>query len=115
MATIKDIVNTEKQSELISRLSKGKFTLEDLYEQLENVLKLGPLSKVGPRASFASPTATLTRAAKASSLRSRSAQVMSMIPGFSSNLLPKSQEQLAGQRVKRFMFAMDSMTKEGTR
>lgn len=38
-----------------------------------------------------------------------------MIPGLGGNLIPKGQEHLAGQRIKRLICAMDSMTKEGKR
>ena len=31
---------------MVERMSKGVFTLRDLYEQFQNVMKLGPLSKV---------------------------------------------------------------------
>ena len=31
---------------MMEKFSKGEFTLRDMYEQFENVMKLGPLSKV---------------------------------------------------------------------
>jgi len=34
-----------------------------------------------------------------------------MIPGLSSNLIPKGQEKEATARIKRFLFMMDSMNK----
>lgn len=46
MNTLKEVISTEKQQELIERISKGKFTLKDMYEQFQNVLKMGPISKV---------------------------------------------------------------------
>ncbi|KAL8274579.1 hypothetical protein Esti_001482 [Eimeria stiedai] len=84
MNTLKEVISTEKQQELLERISKGKFTLKDMYNQFQNVLKMGPLSKV-----------------------------ISMIPGLGANLIPKGQEHLAGKRIKRLLCAMDSMTKEG--
>ena len=56
----------------------GEFTLRDMYEQFENVMKLGPLSKV-----------------------------MAMIPG-----IPQmgGEGDEGGNRLKRFMYMMDSMT-----
>lgn len=39
-------------------------------------------------------------------------QVMSMIPGISSNIIGKGQEQEGVARIKRFMVIMDSMTDE---
>lgn len=83
MNTLKEVISTEKQQELMERISKGKFTLKDMYDQFQNVLKMGPISKV-----------------------------MSMIPGLGGNLIPKGQEQLAGKKIKRLMCAMDSMTKD---
>ena len=39
-------------------------------------------------------------------------QVVSMIPGLSSNLIPKGKEKESTERVKRFLYMMDSMTPE---
>ncbi|RQX72671.1 signal recognition particle SRP54 protein, partial [Toxoplasma gondii CAST] len=44
-STLKEMVSVEKQQELMDRLSKGRFTLEDMGEQFRNVLKMGPISK----------------------------------------------------------------------
>ncbi|OEH79156.1 signal recognition particle 54 kda [Cyclospora cayetanensis] len=81
--SLKEVISTEKQQELMERIAKGKFTLQDMYDQFQNVLKMGPLSKV-----------------------------MSMIPGLGANLIPKGEERLAARRIKRLTCAMDSMTKE---
>jgi signal recognition particle subunit SRP54 len=35
-----------------------------------------------------------------------------MIPGLSSNLIPKGKEKESTQRIKRFLCIMDSMTNE---
>ena len=40
-------------------------------------------------------------------------QVFSMIPGFSSELMPKGREQESQAKIKRYMYMMDSMTNEG--
>ncbi|PFH34258.1 signal recognition particle SRP54 protein [Besnoitia besnoiti] len=80
-STLKEMVSVEKQQELMDRLSKGRFSLEDMGEQFRNVLKMGPISKV-----------------------------MSMVPGIGSNLISKGQEQAGVQRIKRFLCIMDSMT-----
>lgn len=42
-------------------------------------------------------------------------QVMSMIPGFNEQLMPKGMEKESQARIKRFMTMMDSMTDEGER
>ncbi len=39
-------------------------------------------------------------------------QVVSMIPGLSSNLIPKGREKESTARIKRFLCMMDSMTDE---
>ena len=39
-------------------------------------------------------------------------QVVGMIPGLSSNLIPKGREKESTARIKRFLCIMDSMTKE---
>ncbi|KAK2425460.1 signal recognition particle 54 kDa protein [Trifolium repens] len=59
------------------------FTLRIMYE-LQNMLSMGPMS-----------------------------QVFSMLPGFSSELMPKGQEKEGQAKVKRYMTIMDSMTNEG--
>ena len=35
-----------------------------------------------------------------------------MIPGLNANLIPKGKEKEGTERVKRFIYMMDSMTKE---
>jgi len=39
-------------------------------------------------------------------------QVVGMIPGLSSNLIPKGKEKEATARIKRFLYMMDSMTND---
>ena len=72
------------QPELLKKITEGtgEFTFRDMYEQFQNILKLGPLSKV-----------------------------MSMIPGFA-NVMGPGKEKDAVDRIKRFMSVMDSMTAE---
>jgi len=38
--------------------------------------------------------------------------VVGMIPGFNANMIPKGQEKQSTDRIKKFLFMMDSMTKE---
>ena len=38
-------------------------------------------------------------------------QVVGMIPGLNANLIPKGKEKEGTDRVKRFLYMMDSMTK----
>jgi signal recognition particle subunit SRP54 len=46
MEEMKNVVDIDKQPELMDRFSKGMFTLRDMYEQFSSVMKLGPLNKV---------------------------------------------------------------------
>eukprot|EP00916_Digyalum_oweni_P006358 GHVL01010940.1.p1 GENE.GHVL01010940.1~~GHVL01010940.1.p1 ORF type:complete len:496 (+),score=88.47 GHVL01010940.1:140-1627(+) len=80
-ATIQDVVPLDKQPQMMNRLSQGLFTLRDMGDQFQNVLKIGPIGKM-----------------------------MSMIPGFDQGLIPKGSEQEGVKRVKRFMTMLDSMT-----
>ncbi|KAH7446887.1 hypothetical protein KP509_01G080500 [Ceratopteris richardii] len=81
MDKIHDVVPMDQQPELLQKLSEGSFTLRIMYEQFQNILKLGPLN-----------------------------QVFSMIPGFSTELMPKGREKESQARIKKFMTMMDSMT-----
>jgi len=69
----------EDDPELIKKLEKGKFTLRDMYEQFQNITKLGPFG-----------------------------QIMGMIPGFN-DFLSKGHEKESQNRLKRLMIIMDSM------
>jgi signal recognition particle subunit SRP54 len=71
------------QKELMEKMSKGVFTLKDMYKQFENMLKLGPMNKV-----------------------------MGMIPGVPEYLIPKNSDgdDEGSNRLKKFMYMMDSMT-----
>ena len=83
--SIKDHIDLERQPELINRLTEGKFSLRDMREQFQNILNMGPISKV-----------------------------ISMLPSFASDLFPKGKEEEGQQRIKKFMCMMDSMTDAGT-
>lgn len=73
----------EKQEAMAARLVKGQFTLRDMYEQFQTVMKMGPLSKV-----------------------------MGMLPGFPSFLTQggEGRDEAATGNLKKFMTMMDSMT-----
>merc|ERR1739845_56455 len=83
VSSIDEVLPLDKQPELMGRLSKGVFTMRDMYEQLQYVTKLSSLGKV-----------------------------MSMIPGMNTDQLPAGYEKHGVQRIKRFMTIMDSMTDE---
>jgi signal recognition particle subunit SRP54 len=72
----------EKTEESIDAILKGKFTLNELYAQLEAINKMGPIK-----------------------------QIMSMIPGFGGGL-PKEVAQVTEHKLRKYKIIMDSMTKE---
>jgi len=78
--TITEAMPLDKQPELLSKISKGKFSLRDLYEQFQNLQKMGPMG-----------------------------QIMQMIPGMA-QMMPKGAEKEGVKRIKRFMIMMDSLT-----
>mmetsp|Transcript_72840 Transcript_72840/g.189640 ORF Transcript_72840/g.189640 Transcript_72840/m.189640 type:complete len:521 (+) Transcript_72840:114-1676(+) len=78
--SITEAMPLDKQPELLNKISKGKFSLRDLYEQFQNLQKMGPMG-----------------------------QIMQMIPGMS-QLMPQGAEKEGVKRIKRFMVMMDSMT-----
>lgn len=66
--------------ELLEKIKHGQFTIRDMYEQFQNIMKMGPFS-----------------------------QIMGMIPGFSQDFMTKGGEQESMARIKRMMTMMDSM------
>mmetsp|Transcript_170510 Transcript_170510/g.546896 ORF Transcript_170510/g.546896 Transcript_170510/m.546896 type:complete len:541 (-) Transcript_170510:110-1732(-) len=78
--SITEAMPLDKQPELLNKIAKGKFSLRDLYEQFQNLQKMGPMG-----------------------------QIMQMIPGMS-QLMPQGAEKEGVKRIKRFMVMMDSLT-----
>lgn len=76
-------LNLDDNEELINKLKHGEFTLRDMYEQFQNIMKMGPFG-----------------------------QIMGMIPGFSSDFMTKGNEQESMARLKKLMTMMDSMNDE---
>merc|ERR1711934_687243 len=73
-------LNLDNNEELINKIKHGEFTLRDMYEQFQNIMKMGPFG-----------------------------QIMGMIPGFSQDFMTKGSEQESMARLKRLMTIMDSM------
>lgn len=83
IAGLIDKVNELKlddNEELVEKLKHGKFTLRDMYEQFQNILKMGPFS-----------------------------QIMQMIPGLGQEILGKGGDKESMARLKKMMAIMDSM------
>jgi len=78
---ITEVLPDDKQPELLENIAKGQFTMRILYEQFQNILKMGPMS-----------------------------QVMSMIPNFGNAMFPKGHDEASQMKIRRFMTIMDSMT-----
>ncbi|ODV97772.1 hypothetical protein PACTADRAFT_47626 [Pachysolen tannophilus NRRL Y-2460] len=71
------------QKDTMKNLSEGKFTLLDFQTQLNNMLKMGPLSKIA-----------------------------SMLPGGLGQMLNQAGEEDTTLMIKRMIYIMDSMTKK---
>ena len=80
---VKEAIPADKQPQMMERLQEGLFTLRDMKSQFESVLNLGNLNSL-----------------------------MAMIPGLNSNLFTKGREKESIERIKRFLYIMDSMTNE---
>jgi signal recognition particle subunit SRP54 len=81
---IREVVpkDEEMNKELVNRLQRGEFSLRDMYDQFENIMKMGPLNKV-----------------------------MENLPGMSNLLKQGNLKGLdSNQKVKVYMTVMDSMT-----
>ena len=79
----KEAITEEEAEDLGKRLLKGDFTLIDLYEQMEAMSKMGPLSKV-----------------------------MEMIPGFGQIKMPKEALQVQEGKLKKWKYILMSMTRQ---
>jgi signal recognition particle subunit SRP54 len=71
----------QTQEELMEKMSKGEFTLRDMYNQFEKILNMGPLNKIA-----------------------------GMLPGMPEYLIPKGGDEESTRRLRKFMVMMDSMT-----
>jgi len=80
---VKVEISEEKVEDLGKKFLKGDFNFLDLYEQMQSMRKLGPLNKV-----------------------------MEMIPGMSNINIPKDMLQVQEEKLKKWKFIMQSMTKE---
>ena len=77
-----EVIDEKKAGELSKRLLEGDFTLVDLYEQMNAMSKMGPLSKI-----------------------------VEMIPGFGGMKLPEGMMKVQEGKLKKWKIAMQSMTK----
>ncbi len=80
---VREVVDEKKAEDLTKKFMEGNFNLIDLYEQMNSLKKMGPLSKV-----------------------------MELIPGFSGMKIPKDALEVQQQKMDKWKYAMDSMTFE---
>ncbi len=76
-------ISKEEAEDLGKKFLKGEFNFLDLYEQMQAMKKMGPLSKV-----------------------------MQLIPGLSNLSIPKEMLEVQEDKLKRWKFILQSMTKE---
>ncbi|KAF0988312.1 hypothetical protein HZS_2292, partial [Henneguya salminicola] len=74
-------MNLDQNKELVDKLKHGIFTLRDMYEQFQNIMKLGSFS-----------------------------QLVGMLPGFSNESIGKGADVESKEKLKHLMCIMDSMT-----
>jgi signal recognition particle subunit SRP54 len=77
-----EAMDQDKAEDLGKKFLKGDFNLIDLYEQMEAMTKMGPLSKV-----------------------------MELIPGMSNMNIPKDMINVQESKLKKWKYIMQSMTK----
>ncbi|MCX6709730.1 MAG: signal recognition particle protein Srp54 [Candidatus Woesearchaeota archaeon] len=79
----KEAISENEAEDMKKKLMKGDFSLLDLYEQMQAVRKMGPLSSI-----------------------------MNMIPGMGQMSIPKEMMNVQEDKLKGWRFIMDSMTRE---
>lgn len=79
----KEVIDEEQAQDLGKKLLKGEFNFIDLYEQMQSIKKLGPISKI-----------------------------IDLIPGMGNINIPKDMLDVQEEKLKRWRYMMDSMTKE---
>ncbi|MEM4637949.1 MAG: signal recognition particle protein Srp54 [Candidatus Woesearchaeota archaeon] len=79
---VHDAISEEEAQDLGKKFLKGEFNLIDLYEQMQAMKKMGPLTKI-----------------------------MELIPGFSGAKIPKELLESQEVKIDKWKYAMNSMTK----
>ncbi len=80
---VRSAVDEKQQEKIEQRLKEGKFTLNDLYSQLESMNQMGSMDKI-----------------------------MSMVPGFGKAKIPKEVLEKQENKMKKWKYAIQSMTRE---
>lgn len=79
----REVIPEEKAQDVSEKFLKGEFNLVDLYEQMKSLKKMGSFGKL-----------------------------LEMIPGMGSLQLPKEALEVQEEKLERWKYAMDSMTRE---
>ncbi|KAJ3105907.1 Signal recognition particle [Phlyctochytrium bullatum] len=82
LETVKDLSMAENSKDLMKNIEAGVFTLRDMYQQFQNILNMGSMSKM-----------------------------MGLMPGIPQELLQFS-DQEGSARIKKFLCMLDSMTEQ---
>jgi len=77
-------MNLDKNKEMVKHLEQGIFTVRDMRDQLQNIMKMGPLSKIAGN-----------------------------IPGMGEMFRNAGSDDEGNRRMRRMMYMMDSMTEKG--
>lgn len=80
---VQTAIDEKQQKRIEESLKEGKLTLEDFYEQIESMNKVGSFDKL-----------------------------LSMVPGFGQAKVPKEMLEKQEEKLKRWKYAIQSMTKE---
>tara|TARA_Y100000310_G_C20648524_1_gene798024 strand:+ start:91 stop:1473 length:1383 start_codon:yes stop_codon:yes gene_type:complete len=80
---IKSVTDKKQEKKLKKRLEEGKFTMDDLYEQLKSMQNMGPLGKI-----------------------------TELIPGLGKAKIPEEMLGKQEDKLKKFKFCIQSMTPE---
>ncbi|MCX6650738.1 MAG: signal recognition particle protein Srp54 [Methanomassiliicoccales archaeon] len=83
METAKESITEEQAMETTKKIMSGKFSLKEMYEQMEMLTSMGPLKKL-----------------------------MAMLPGMGMGLQDKINVEESQERLQRYRIIMDSMTEE---
>ena len=83
LAKAKEAISHDEAEEIENKILRGELNLIDLYKQMETLAKMGPIQKI-----------------------------LELIPGFSQLALPKEVLQVSEEKLKKWRFAMQSMTRQ---
>ena len=79
----KEAISEEEAKDISEKLEKGEFSLIDLYEQMQAMKKMGPLTKF-----------------------------LEMVPGFGQIKMPKEMLEVQEGKLEKWKFIIDSLTKK---